>query len=105
MIVTIVHVKVIQEHIDDFIEVTRANHLKSIHEPGNLRFDVLQKKDHPSEFALYEAYENAEAAAAHKETPHYLEWREKVAPWMEIPREGVKYTGLLPEYVSSSDGE
>jgi len=96
MIVTIVYVTVKPEHLDEFIEATRKNHLLSVNEPGNLRFDVLQKGDNPFEFALYEAYENETAAAEHKTTAHYLEWRETVAPWMAKPREGIRYNGLLP---------
>ncbi len=95
MIVTIVHVQVKPEHIDDFIRATTKNHHLSVKELGNLRFDVLQKGDNPTEFALYEAYENETAAAAHKETSHYIEWRDVVAPWMAKPREGVRYNGLF----------
>ncbi|MEX0987406.1 MAG: antibiotic biosynthesis monooxygenase [Bacteroidales bacterium] len=97
MIATIVHVYVKPEHRESFITATVKNHEKSINEPGNLRFDVLQKGDDPNQFALYEAYETEEAAAAHKNTPHYLEWRETVADWMAKPREGVHYNGIRPE--------
>ena len=97
MIVTIVHVRVKPENIEDFIQATTENHLLSVKEPGNLRFDVLQKGDQSAEFALYEAYESENTSAAHKETAHYLKWRETVAPWMAKPREGVRYNGLLPE--------
>jgi autoinducer 2-degrading protein len=96
MYVTIVHAKVKPEYIKEFIEATTKNHHQSVKEPRNMRFDVLQKEDDPTEFALYEAYKDQAASAAHKDTPHYLEWREKVAPWMAGPREGVKYHGLLP---------
>ena len=96
MIVTIVHVEVKPEHVDEFIRATTANHLQSVKERGNMRFDVLQKADHPVQFALYEAYEDEATAAAHKQTPHYLEWRETVAPWMAQPREGVRYNAILP---------
>jgi len=96
MFVTIVHVKVKPEHVEDFIGATTRNHLQSMKEPGNVRFDVLQKQEDPTAFALYEAYEDQASSAAHKDTPHYLEWRETVAPWMAQPREGVKYNGLLP---------
>jgi autoinducer 2-degrading protein len=30
---------------------------------------------------LYEAYDSLEGAAAHKQTPHYLKWKETVAPY------------------------
>ena len=96
MHVTLVHVHVKQEHIEDFIRATRANHEASIREPGNLRFDVLQSGEDPARFVFYEAYRNAAAAAAHKETAHYLTWREQVAAWMAEPRRGVQYTGLFP---------
>lgn len=96
MIVTIVHVKVKPEHIGDFIEATSKNHHHSLKEPGNLRFDVLQLQEDPAEFALYEAYDDENSAAAHKQTAHYLEWRDIVAPWMARPREGIRYQGLLP---------
>ena len=96
MIVTIVHVEVKREHIDDFIKATNDNHQLAVLEQGNLRFDVLQKEDNPAEFSLYEAYETETAAAAHKETLHYLDWRNKVAPWMAKPRQGIRYVGLLP---------
>jgi autoinducer 2-degrading protein len=96
MFITIVHVKVRPEFLEEFIEATTRNHLQSVKEPGNVRFDVLQKQEDPTEFALYEAYEDQASSAAHKGTPHYLEWRETVAPWMAVSREGVKYNGLLP---------
>lgn len=101
MHVTLVHVSVQRDHIEDFIIATRANHRASVSEPGNLRFDVLQSPDDPAQFLLYEAYLNAEAAAAHKQTPHYLAWRDSVANWMAQPRQGVAYIGLFPETDSS----
>ena len=98
MIVTLVHVRVKPEHIDDFIQAASRNHHQSVREPGNLRFDILQDAGDPSKFVFYEAYKDGDAAAAHKLTSHYLEWKEKVADWMAAPREGVRYNGLLPEY-------
>lgn len=97
MQVTIVHVKVKQGHIDDFIEASRLNHEASVQEPGNRRFDVLQSSDDPASFVLYEAYTGAGKAAKHKETDHYLKWRETVADWMAEPRQGVPYNGLYPK--------
>jgi autoinducer 2-degrading protein len=97
MHVTIVHVHVRSEHVEDFIAASAANHEGSVREPGNLRFDVLQSTEDPSRFVLYEAYASAEAAAAHKATAHYLAWRDAVGPWMQEARAGVLYRGLLPK--------
>lgn len=96
MHVTMVHINVKPKHVEDFIAASRANHLASIREPGNRRFDVLQSADNPTQFVLYEAYANAADAAAHKQTPHYQLWRDSVAEWMAQPRQGIPYTGLCP---------
>jgi len=98
MFVTIVHIKVLPDYIDSFIQASTENHLESVKEPGNLRFDLLRSENNPARFVLYEAYENETTAAAHKKTAHYLKWRETVAPWMAVPREGIRYTGLQPEF-------
>jgi len=96
MHVSLVHIQVKPERVDDFIEASRVNHVGSIEEPGNRRFDVLQDTRDPTKFILYEAYVTAEQAAAHKDTPHYREWRDAVAGMMAKPREGVSYDGLFP---------
>ena len=96
MFVTLVYVDVKDEFVAGFKEACRKNHEASVQEPGNCRFDILQMSELPTQFVLYEAYENEAAAKAHKETAHYLEWRETVADWMASPRKGVVYDGLYP---------
>lgn len=96
MIVTTVTIYVKPGHERDFIAATAENHKASVKEPGNLRFDFLQSKDDPSRFLLYEAYESESAAKAHKETDHYLTWRDTVADWMARPREGVPHHVIEP---------
>jgi autoinducer 2-degrading protein len=97
MIVTCVEIFVKRKQLDEFIAITRQNHEGAAAEPGNLRFDVLQAKDDPTRFFLYEAYESEEAAKAHKETPHYLKWKDTVADWMAKPRVGTPYRVLFPQ--------
>jgi autoinducer 2-degrading protein len=97
MEVTCVHVYVKPENVEQFIQATVENHQNSIQEPENLRFDVLQDPADPTHFLLYEAYKTQAGALAHKETAHYLTWRETVAPWMAQPRKGVPYTVIAPQ--------
>ena len=101
MHVTLVHIHVVPEHIDAFIAATQANHAASVQEPGNLRFDVLQSPEDPGYFVLYEAYRDAQDAAAHKQTRHYASWRDTVVDWMAEPRKGIPYTGLYPAFDAS----
>jgi len=96
MIVVCVHVSVKPEHREGFIEATLENAGRTIHEPGNLRFDVLQQADDPNRFVLYEVYRDEAGADAHKQTAHYAKWRDTVAAWMAEPRRGVGYSPLFP---------
>ena len=97
MPVTIVHIQVKPDGIDAFIDACKANHAGSVEEPGNHRFDVLQSEDDPTKFALYEWFETDADIAAHKETAHYLAWREAVDDLMAVPRQGVRYAALAPD--------
>jgi autoinducer 2-degrading protein len=96
MIVTLVHVKVKEQHVNEFIAATKTNHESSIRESGNFRFDILQDASDPGKFVLYEAYETEADVAAHKQTSHYAKWRDTVTPWMATDRVGVRHTMLFP---------
>ena len=96
MIVTLVHIWVKDAFIEAFVNATIDNHRHSIEEPGNLRFDILCDADNPAKFVLYEAYETEKDAADHKNTTHYLNWRNAVADWMAQPRQGMKHTIVYP---------
>ncbi len=97
MVVNCVSVWVRPERVQDFIAATKENHRASVREPGNLRFDVLQSREDPARFLLYEAYATTAEADAHKRTAHYLAWREAVAPWMARSREGAPYLAVAPD--------
>ena len=97
MVVTIVHIWVKPEFIKEFIQASKENHLCSVKEEGNIRFDILQDISDPNKFTFYEAYVSEEASAAHKETSHYSDWRDTVKDWMAKPRVGVKHNILFPE--------
>ena len=97
MLVIHVQIHVKPETIDAFKHATLANARESIKEPGVVRFDFSQQQDDPSRFVLVEIYRSVEANAAHKETKHYLTWRDTVAPMMAEPRGSVKFTNIFPE--------
>ena len=97
MIINCVYVNVKSGSIKTFIDATVANHLESVKEPGNLRFDFIQQVDDPCRFMIYEAYESDQAAAEHKNTAHYLKWRDSVKDLMAEPRQGVKYNIVKPD--------
>ena len=96
MEVTIVHVSVKQEHIEDFMKACELIHIGARKEHGNIRFDVLQSYLDPSQFVLYEAYQTKLDAAEHKDSKHYIHWRKTVEPWMQDSRVGIGYRGIFP---------
>ncbi len=96
MLIVHVHVHVKPEEVEAFKRATLANAQASVKEPGIARFDVLQHQDDPTRFVLIEIYRTAEAPAAHKETAHYLTWRDTVAPMMAEPRSSVKFNNVFP---------
>jgi len=97
MFIVHVHVQVQPEHLAAFQAATLANARASVQEPGILRFDVVQQTDDPARFTLVEVYHDEAANAAHRETPHYLVWRDTVANMMAVPRTRVVYHELFPE--------
>jgi len=97
MHVVCVYVHVKPEHREEFVAATLENARNTIQEPGNLRFDVIQRTDDPNRFMLYEVYRDEAGMSAHKQTPHYAQWAEAVAPWMAEPRQGAKHLSLFPE--------
>ena len=97
MLIVHVHIHVKPESVEAFKTATRLNARLSLLELGVLRFDVVQQTDDPTRFVLVEIYRNAEAAAAHKNEPHYAVWRDTVAPLMAAPRTSVKFDKVYPD--------
>ncbi|EPX59446.1 Antibiotic biosynthesis monooxygenase [Cystobacter fuscus DSM 2262] len=96
LLVVHVQIRVKPESIDAFRAATLANASQSVKEPGVARFDVIQDSEEPTRFVLVEVYRTPEAPAAHKETAHYLTWRDTVASMMAEPRTSRKFTNLFP---------
>ncbi|GAB2659276.1 (4S)-4-hydroxy-5-phosphonooxypentane-2,3-dione isomerase [Vibrio panuliri] len=98
MHVTLVEINVKPEMIERFIDVFLPNHLGSIKEEGNIRFDVLQDAEVPTRFVIYEAYQDEAAMLAHKKTPHYLKCVEDLEDIMTGNRSKTLYNGVMLDY-------
>jgi len=96
MLIVIVNVLVLADGVEAFKAATLANARASIEEPGIARFDVIQDRDEATRFMLIEVYRDEQAPAAHKLTPHYLTWRDAVAPLMAAPRTSQKFSNVAP---------
>jgi (4S)-4-hydroxy-5-phosphonooxypentane-2,3-dione isomerase len=97
MLIVHVFVHVNPGAVAAFEAATLENARKSVQEPGVVRFDVIQQEDDPTRFVLVEIYRTVTDPALHKETKHYLTWRETVEPMMAEPRRSQKYRAVFPE--------
>jgi len=96
MFVVIVQTHVKPEFLQAFKEATYDNASNSILEPGVARFDVYQQKDDPTCFSLIEIYRDEDAPAKHRESSHYLRWRDAVESMLVEPRTRVTYDIYFP---------
>ena len=55
-------------------------------EPGCRRYEVGLDPVDPNAFLLFQVYESEAAYLAHREFPHYAEFRLKVDPWTAARR-------------------
>ncbi len=97
MLVTLVHIHVKADMVDAFIEATTDNARNSRLEPGIARFDFIQQQDDPTRFVLIEVFRDEDAPAKHRETAHFLKWREIATDMMAEPRVGVKHNNIFPD--------
>jgi len=93
----VVDVNVTEPDLDAFLEASLENARNSVKEDTNLRFDVLQSTDDVAQFALVEIYSDPSGPVNHKETEHYLAWREAVADMMASPRKASQWDTVYPE--------
>jgi len=97
MLIVHVFVHVKEDQIDAFRAATIENAQNSVQEPGIARFDVIQNQDDLTRFILVEVYRTTDDPARHKDTAHYLKWRNTVAPMMAEPRSAVKFSNVFPD--------
>jgi len=96
MFVVIVQAHVKPENVDAFKTATLDNARNSIQEPGVSRFDIYQQSDDRTRFALIEMYRSEDAPSKHRETAHYLRWKDSVEDMLVEPRTKITYTIVFP---------
>ena len=82
MYVIIAPIQVQEGHKGAFIEAVVEDARSSVnHEPGCLRFDVIQDANDPNRIWLYEVYKDEAAFQAHLQAPHLIKFRETTQAW------------------------
>ena len=63
--------RVLPEHADAWVDITREFTDATRAEPGNLWFDWSRSVDDPTEYVLVEAFRDGDAGAAHVQSDHF----------------------------------
>jgi len=82
MFVILAPIQIKEGFREKFVEAMVEDARDSVaHEPGCLRFDVIQDAGDPNRIWVYEVYKDEKAFEAHMQTPHFLKWKQTVADW------------------------
>ncbi len=93
----VVSVQIKPDRIDDFLKVIEEDAVGSREREngGCLRFDVLRDQSDPTKFIFYEVYKDDEAAARHRETPHFQLWTDFKASGGVVSQSAVKADAIF----------
>ena len=75
------------EHVESWLEVSRAFTEATRAEPGCLWFDWSRSLDDPTEYVLVEAFRDGEAGGAHVQSDHFRQAQQDLPPHLvETPK-------------------
>ncbi len=84
MFIIAVEFKIHPANADQFREMILKQAANSLAlEPDCHQFDVCFAIDDPTHCFLYEKYTDAAAFEIHKNTPHFIQFSDDVAPWIQ----------------------
>ena len=97
MLVVMVTARVKPGKRDEFLKVIKEDaESTTTKEEGNFGFYVVQENEDPDKFFLFEIYRDQAALEAHRQTPHFLKYREAVADIYEGDPVRVMGTNIWP---------
>lgn len=72
--VNAVDIDVVPGQIDAYLAALKENGAASVHEPGCREFNIAVSQKDPNHVLVYEVYNDAAAAQAHRETDHFKKY-------------------------------
>lgn len=78
MISLLVTLEIAPDRVNEFISYIKEEAADArSKEPGCRRFEISRAVDRPNVFSLTEAYDDLAALEAHRQTPHFLLFRQR----------------------------
>lgn len=72
--VNAVDIDIMPGQIDAYLAALKENGAASVHEPGCREFNIALSQKDPNHVLIYEVYNDAAAAQAHRETDHFKKY-------------------------------
>jgi (4S)-4-hydroxy-5-phosphonooxypentane-2,3-dione isomerase len=72
--VNVVDVDIAAGQIDAYLAALKENAAASVREPGCHEFNILVSQKDPNHVLIFEVYDDAAAAQAHRETDHFKKY-------------------------------
>jgi autoinducer 2-degrading protein len=72
--VNAVDIDVVPGQIDNYLAALKENGAATVGEPGCREFDILLSQKDPNHVLIFEVYNDAAAAQAHRETDHFKKY-------------------------------
>lgn len=72
--VNAVDIDVVPGQIDAYLAALKENGAAAVHEPGCREFNIAVSQKDPNHVLIYEVYNDAAAAQAHRETDHFKKY-------------------------------
>ncbi len=90
MISLLVTVEIAPDRVDEFITYIKEEAVDArTKEPGCRRFEISRSVDKPNVFTLTEAYDDLAALEAHRQTPHFLLFRQRADGGLIVSKSSV----------------
>ncbi len=90
----VTYIEVAADAVDETEKLLREQVTVSRMEPGNLRFEVVQRISRDNHFVVLEAWSNPEARAAHAAASHTIAYRKALQPLLYAPYDERPHLGL-----------
>jgi (4S)-4-hydroxy-5-phosphonooxypentane-2,3-dione isomerase len=74
LLVNVVEYDIVPGQVDNFLAALKENGAASVKEPGCREFDIAVSQMDPNHVLIFEVYNDAAAAQAHRETDHFKKY-------------------------------
>jgi len=93
LLVNVVEYDIAPGQIDAYLAALKENGVATVKEPGCHEFNILVSQKDPNHVLIFEVYNDAAAAEAHRQTDHFKKYAATIKD-MVVKREGRPFSSV-----------